>query len=227
MSMLVLDHVCKSYPSAVGAGVQVLKDVNLRVDAGQSVAIVGPSGSGKSTLLNIIGTLDRPTSGALILEDQDLLALKENELAAIRNRKIGFVFQLHHLLPQCSVLENVLVPSLVNAESAGAERRARELLEEVGLSGRLDHRPGQLSGGEQQRVAVVRAMINRPGLLIADEPTGSLDRAGAENIADLLVRMNRQHAVTLVVVTHSMSLARRMGTVHELVDGRLAVAPVR
>lgn len=219
--MLLLENVTKSYQSGTDDRLHVLKGVNLQVDAGQSVAIVGPSGSGKSTLLNIMGTLDLPTSGSVSMDGQDLLALRDKELSEVRNRKIGFVFQLHHLLPQCSVLENVLVPSLVSRESAGVEKRARELLEEVGLSGRLDHRPGRLSGGEQQRVAVVRAMINNPRLLIADEPTGSLDRSGAEKLADLLVRMNKQHGVTLIVVTHSIPLAERLGNVYELTDGRL------
>jgi len=221
MPMLVLEHVSRSYPSAADGGLQVLKDINLEVEAGQSVAIVGPSGSGKSTLLNIIGTLDLPTSGSVILDGQDLLKLNEKEQAGIRNRKIGFVFQLHHLLPQCSVLENVLVPTLVNEESHGAGERARDLLAEVGLAGRLDSRPGRLSGGERQRVAVVRAMINSPKLLIADEPTGSMDRLGAGKLADLLARMNKQHGVTLIVVTHSMPLAERMGRIYELSDGTL------
>jgi lipoprotein-releasing system ATP-binding protein len=221
MSILVLENVSKSYPSARGDGVKILQDINLKVESGQSVAIVGPSGSGKSTLLNIIGTLDLPTGGKVVLDGQDILGLNEQQLAVIRSRKIGFVFQLHHLLPQCSVLENVLVPSLVNKESLNVEKRACALLDEVGLSERLDFRPGALSGGEQQRVAVVRAMINSPKLLIADEPTGSLDRDGADKLADLLVRMNKQHGVTLVVVTHSMPLAKRMGVIYELSGGRL------
>ncbi|MEI6808553.1 MAG: ABC transporter ATP-binding protein [bacterium] len=221
MSMLVLEDVSKIYPGATDHGLQVLKDVNLRVEVGQSVAIVGPSGSGKSTLLNIIGTLDLPTSGKVMLDGQDILVLNEKEKAELRNRKVGFVFQMHHLLPQCTVLENVLVPALVNRDAGDAEKRARDLLEEVGLSGRLDHRPGRLSGGEQQRVAVVRAMINSPTLLIADEPTGSLDRTGAGKLADLLVRMNKQHGITLILVTHSMALAGRMDLACELCDGSL------
>lgn len=219
MSMLVLEKVSKSYPTATDAGLQVLKNINLRVEAGQSVAIVGPSGSGKSTLLNIIGTLDVPTSGKVFLEGQDILALGEKDQAGLRNCKIGFVFQMHHLLPQCTVLENVLVPALVNRNAGDVEKRARDLLEEVGLTGRLDYRPGHLSGGEQQRVAVVRAMINSPKLLIADEPTGSMDRAGAGKLADLLVRMNKQHRTTLILVTHSLALAERMDLVYELCDG--------
>ena len=222
MPILVLENVSKSYPSAQDDGLMVLKDINLNVEAGRSVAIVGPSGSGKSTLLNIIGTLDSPTAGRVVIDGQDVRSMNEKQRAEVRNSKIGFVFQLHHLLPQCNVLENVLVPSLVNKESVDVERRARDLLDEIGLTGRISHRPAALSGGEQQRVAVVRAMINCPKLMIADEPTGSLDRAGAEKLADLLVRMNKQHGVTLIVVTHSMPLAHRMDMIYELSDGRLA-----
>ncbi|MDD4870258.1 MAG: ABC transporter ATP-binding protein [Kiritimatiellae bacterium] len=218
--LLVLEKISKKYLSA-GGGLEVLKDIDLQVMNGQSVAIVGPSGSGKSTLLNIVGTLDLPTSGKVMFDGQDILNLNEKEQADIRNRKIGFVFQLHHLLPQCTVLENVLVPVLVNEHAANAEQRARDLLEQVGLSERLDYRPGQLSGGERQRVAVVRAMINGPKLLVADEPTGSLDIAGADKLADLLVKMNKQHGLTLIVVTHSLLLAGRMDMVYELSGGRL------
>jgi lipoprotein-releasing system ATP-binding protein len=192
---------------------------------GETLAIVGPSGSGKSTLLNIIGTLDRPSSGTVRLDGQDLTELDEAQLASLRNRRIGFVFQAHHLLPHCTVLENVLVPTLATrerAEQEGAGQRARRLLDRVGLGARLDHRPGQLSGGERQRVAVVRALINQPQLLLADEPTGALDRAAAEALAELLVDLNREHGVTLIVVTHALDLARRMGRVNVLKDGRLA-----
>ncbi|MEI6970370.1 MAG: ABC transporter ATP-binding protein [bacterium] len=219
--MLVLENVSKSYRSAAAGGLQVLRDVSLKLEAGQSVAIIGPSGSGKSTLLNIMGTLDRPTAGKVTLDGKDLLAMGDRELAEVRNSRIGFIFQLHHLLPQLNVLENVLVPALVRSDAGVAGRRALELLEEVGLTGRLCHRPGELSGGEQQRVAVVRALINNPGLVIADEPTGSLDRVGAETLAELLVRVNRKHGAALVVVTHSMPLARRMDVVYELRDGML------
>jgi len=219
--MLKLEHVSKTYPAPAGQSLQVLKDVNLAVMPGQSVAIVGPSGSGKSTLLNIIGALDSPAGGKVLLEGRDLAALDEKARSEIRNRKIGFVFQQHHLLPQCSVLENVLVPALVAPGARGAERRALSLLAEVDLSGRLDYRPWQLSGGERQRAAVVRAMINSPGLLVADEPTGSLDRASAEKLSGLMADMNRRHGLTMVVVTHSAALAARMDLVFELVDGAL------
>jgi lipoprotein-releasing system ATP-binding protein len=172
----------------------------------------------KSTLLNIIGTLDRPTSGRVVLDGRDVASLDESGIAEVRSRLVGFVFQHHHLLPQCSILENVLVPTLV-ARPDGAETRARELLERVGLSHRLTHRPGQLSGGECQRAAVVRALINKPRLLLADEPTGSLDRANAESLAGLLRELNRSEGVALIVVTHSSDLAKRAARVLDLRDG--------
>jgi lipoprotein-releasing system ATP-binding protein len=215
--MLVeLTDVTRRYDSPAGAETPaVLDGVNLRVAAGASVAVVGPSGSGKSTLLNIMGTLDRPTSGQV--------RLAEKALAEVRNRQIGFVFQLHHLLGQCTALENVLVPTLAaGAPRQGAEPRARGLLERVGLGRRMDYRPGQLSGGERQRVAVVRALINRPQLLLADEPTGSLDRAASDELATLLVELNREQGVTIVLVTHAERVASRMGKVLRLTEGRLA-----
>lgn len=229
--MLELVEVSKSYPGYDGApATEVLRGVGLSVAAGESLAIVGASGCGKSTLLNIIGTLDRATSGQVLLRGRDLGTLDEAALAALRNRQLGFVFQLHHLLPQCSVLENVLVPTLVRSggdRREAPEERARRLLERVGLGKRLGHRPGQLSGGERQRAAVVRALINEPELLLADEPTGSLDFASSENLARLLVELNREEGVALIVVTHAADLAARMGRVMELRDGRLARAEGR
>ena len=221
--LLELRNVCKRYGSAGGA-LEILRNVNLTLGRGESLAILGPSGCGKSTLLNIIGKLDRPDAGSVLLEGADLQALGPREIARVRNRRLGFVFQMHHLLPQCTVLENVLLPTLANASAqSGAEtaQRAKELLERVGLSARQYHRPGQLSGGERQRTAVVRALINRPPLLLADEPTGSLDRASAESLAELLGELNREEAVTLVVVTHSPELAHRMSRVLQLRDGVL------
>lgn len=192
---------------------------------GESLAIVGPSGSGKSTLLHLIGGLDKPTSGKILLEGQDLGDLDEMALAETRNRRIGFVFQAHYLLPQCTVLENVLVPTLAqpaNSEAANSARaRAERLLKRVGLADRLTHHPGQLSGGERQRVAVVRALINQPLLLLADEPTGALDHASAQQLAQLLTELNTEEKVTLVVVTHAMDLAGRMSRILGLVDGHL------
>jgi len=199
----------------------VLDRVDLTVLAGETLAIVGPSGSGKSTLLNIIGTLDRPTAGRVLLDGEDLTSLDEEGLAAFRNRRIGFIFQLHHLLPQCSVLENVLIPTLVRGTTSDDTDRARRLLDRIGLSDRLTHRPGELSGGQRQRVAVVRALINQPAMLLADEPTGSLDRASSENLTDLLLELNAEEGVTLITVTHAQSLAERMGRAYELIDGTL------
>lgn len=223
--MIELVDVTKRYPSPGDReGLSVLKGITLKVAQGQSLVIVGPSGSGKSTLLNIIGTLDRPTTGEALLDGRDLTKLDEVELAKIRNKEIGFVFQLHHLLPQCTVLENVLVPTLAeraHGSMKAVEQRAIELLERVGLKQWWRHRPGELSGGQRQRVAVVRALINGPKLLLADEPTGSLDREASENIVELLVELNRSQGVTLIVVTHSMTVAERMGTVLELSDGML------
>jgi lipoprotein-releasing system ATP-binding protein len=224
-SFLVLRDVAKSYLSVLdGPAVSVLNGIDLEIQQGESAAILGPSGSGKSTLLNIIGTLDRPTRGQVLLEGQDLAQLDESQLAAVRNRRIGFIFQAHHLLPQCTVLENVLVPTLVCEDKQlrqSAPERARRLLERVGLSPRLHHRPGQLSGGERQRVAVVRGLINQPLLLLADEPTGALDRAAAAELARLLVELNREERVTLMVATHALDLAEQMGRRFQLRDGRL------
>jgi ABC-type lipoprotein export system ATPase subunit len=227
-----LEHVSKSFAAGERTGpVAVLQDLTLEVEAGESVAIIGPSGSGKSTLLNIIGTLDQPSSGRVWLDGQDLSTLKEAELAAVRNRQLGFIFQAHHLLPQCTVLENVLVPTLANGRGRENQRkeathRATQLLQRVGLGERLHHRPGELSGGERQRAAVVRALINRPKLLLADEPTGALDRAAAHELAQLLLELNREEQVTLIVVTHAQDLARQMRRVLELRDGRLQAHPL-
>ncbi|MCS6777779.1 MAG: ABC transporter ATP-binding protein [Chloroherpetonaceae bacterium] len=223
--LLQLTDIAKSYTAFQGAPeTPVLRDVDLDVGAGETVAIVGPSGSGKTTLLNIIGTLDRPTSGRVLLNGRDLTALGDAELAAVRSREIGFIFQFHHLLPQCTVLENVLLPTLAGGpekRSEPAHSRAHRLLHRVGLSERLTYRPGQLSGGERQRVAVVRALINEPRLLLADEPTGSLDRASADNLADLLVELNREEGVALIVITHALSLAERMERVYRIENGML------
>ena len=201
--------------------VEVLHDINLQLAASEPVAIIGPSGSGKSTLLNLMGALDLPTAGSVRLDGHDLGGLSEKELATIRNRQIGFIFQLHHLLPQCTVLENVLIPTLTGRVTDDDCARAERLLERVGLSHRLGHRPGQLSGGECHRVAVVRAMINRPKLLLADEPTGSLDHAAATNLGQLLLELNKEEGVALVLVTHSLELARRLPRAMELRDGTL------
>jgi ABC-type lipoprotein export system ATPase subunit len=220
-SLLELSQVTKEY-DAFPAPAKVLKGVDLRLEPGEAVAVVGPSGCGKSTLLNIMGALDLPTSGSVTFKGQDLLQLEPAGAARFRNREIGFVFQLHHLLPQCTVFENVLVPTLVNQTQQEAAERARHLLERVGLADRVDYRPGQLSGGERQRVAVVRALINRPSLLLADEPTGSLNEEGADNLTALLLELNHEEGMTLVVVTHSPRVAERMERVFELRDGVLS-----
>jgi len=223
--MLELVNVAKNYESPGDkAGVCVLKDISLKLDQGQSLAIIGPSGSGKSTLLNIIGALDRPSAGRVLFDGADLADLNDTELARIRNLDIGFVFQLHHLLGQCTVLENVIVPTLARKgrfTKKEVRSRAVDLLERVGLGEHLLYRPGELSGGQRQRVAVVRALINRPRLLLADEPTGSLDEASSSNIAELLVDLNAGEKVTLIVVTHSLSFAERIGRVAELSRGML------
>jgi lipoprotein-releasing system ATP-binding protein len=217
---LQVEQLCKDYPTRSGP-LHVLRGVGLTLTPGEALAVMGPSGSGKSTLLHILGTLDRPTSGAIRLDGQDPFALPERALADFRNRHVGFVFQDHHLLPQCSVLENVLLPTLAGGDRTGAEAWARELLERVGLSDRLAHRPAELSGGERQRAAIARALIRRPQLLLADEPTGNLDRRSAEKVGELLLDLHRQERNVLVVVTHSAELARRFPRCEEMLDGAL------
>lgn len=220
-ALLQLDQVGKTYPDL---DTPVLRDVTLQVRPGQTLAIVGPSGCGKSTLLNLIGGLDRPTCGRVCYAGQDLSTLGDAELAAYRSRHVGFVFQAHHLLPQLTALENVLVPTLACGDAAlrqAAPRRARELLDRVGLGDRLHHRPGQLSGGQRQRVAVVRALINQPTMLLADEPTGSLDAAAADQVADLLLQLSVERGVAVVLATHAPALAARAGCIMELRSGQL------
>jgi lipoprotein-releasing system ATP-binding protein len=218
---LHVEHLAKDYPTRSGP-LSVLRDVNLELERGEAAVVMGPSGSGKSTLLHILGTLDTPTRGRVRIEDTDPFALPERALADFRNRRIGFVFQDHHLLPQCSVLENVLIPTLVAREDRTAvEKWARELLDRVGLADRLDHRPAELSGGERQRVAVARALVHRPVLLLADEPTGNLDRRSAQAIGRLLLELHREQSNILVVVTHSAELAETFPRVLSMEDGGL------
>ena len=221
MSHLVVDNVTKEYPTP-GEPLKVLRGVSFEMSSGDSLAIVGPSGSGKSTLLHLIGTLDEPTSGSVTLNDEDPSTFSEPQLADFRSRRIGFIFQDHHLLPQLSVLENVLLPTLAHRTRDGQEvSRAKELIERVGLTSRIDHRPAELSGGERQRVAVARALIHRPDLLLADEPTGNLDRTTARAIGELLLDLQSEENTMLIVVTHSQELAERMSRLFELDEGKL------
>jgi len=221
--MINVTQISKSYSSPLGP-VAVLRNLDLQVAAGESVAIVGPSGSGKTSLLNLLGALDQPSGGQIMIAGTVIGGLDAIAAARFRNRTIGFIFQLHYLLPQCTVLENVLVPRLAGgwAESAAAtEERAHALLEQVGLKDRTTHRPFQLSGGEQLRVAIARALINRPKIILADEPTGSLDPATGERVADLLLSTQAMASTALVVVTHNPGLAQRLQKTYRLADGRL------
>jgi lipoprotein-releasing system ATP-binding protein len=219
--MLEVTEVSKSFATA-GGGLSVLDRVSFTLEPGRRMAIMGPSGSGKSTLLAILGAIDEPTSGRVCLDGVDPFAGDTAARAAFRNRRIGFVFQEHHLLAGCTALDNVLVPALAAGRvPRETVARGRRLLERVGLGGRLDHRPGELSGGERQRVAVARALVLAPRLVLADEPTGQLDSRSAADVADLLVDLTTEAGGMLVVVTHSESLAERVGGVRRLVDGRL------
>jgi lipoprotein-releasing system ATP-binding protein len=221
MAALSIDRITKEYPTR-GEPLRVLAGVSCQLDVGENLAILGPSGCGKSTLLHIVGTLDSPTSGRVMLQGQDPFQLNEPRLAAFRNHKIGFVFQDHHLLPQCSALENVLLPTLADGKPPReAIERGRMLLDRVGLAERLDHLPAELSGGERQRVAIARALVNRPALLLADEPTGNLDRATAGSVARLLLELQAQEQTMLLVVTHSLELADLLSRRMELNDGKL------
>ena len=223
--LLELKKITKSFEGQSDQkAMTVLENISFQIEAGESVAVVGPSGSGKSTLLNIIGALDKPTSGQVFFSGKNLADLDDAELSAIRNREIGFIFQLHHLLPQCTVLENVLIPTIPFGGKRTDEEvmnRAKILLEKVGLKERLDFFPAVLSGGEMQRVAVVRALINTPKLILADEPTGSLDKVSSEKLGHLLVDLNKEEGVALITVTHSIEMARLMGKVYSLQDGDL------
>jgi lipoprotein-releasing system ATP-binding protein len=221
--MISVQNLCKSYPTP-GETIRVLEGLDFALATGETAAIVGPSGCGKSTLLNLLGALDRPSSGSIAIDGRDISTFSEDQAAAFRNHSLGFVFQQQHLLPQLSVLENVLVPRLAGdwqEPATDTHTRALQLLESVGLSARLQHLPWQLSGGEKLRTALARALINQPKLILADEPTGSLDPASTDTVADLLLALNRDHAVTLLVVTHNVGLARRMGKRFQLQHGKL------
>jgi len=221
MNALVVEQLNKSYRSGEDR-LHVLRDLRLRMTAGESLAVVGPSGSGKSTLLQILGTLDQPDSGSVDIAGTDPFLLNERQLADFRNSKIGFIFQDHHLLPQLTVLENVLIPALAGGAAVEADfARAEELIRRVSLTDRMTHLPGQLSGGERERVAIARALFRDPVMILADEPTGNLDRRTAVQVTELLLELQAQSGAMLIAVTHSDSLAAAMGRRAELVDGGL------
>ena len=219
--MLKVENVSKEYPSPRGT-LEILSDISLSLSRGDAVSIMGPSGSGKSTLLYILGALEPPTSGTVTLDNRNPFQLKARPLAAFRNKQIGFIFQDHCLLPQCSVIENVLTPTLVSKTNEHDAERAQALLEQVGLRDRLDHRPAELSGGEKQRVALARALIMQPQLLLCDEPTGNLDQRSAEVVADLLFELHRRQETILVMVTHNAELAGRFPRRFQLRDQHLS-----
>ena len=218
--MLEVAHLSKEYPTARGP-LTVLSDVSFSLKPGDAAAVTGPSGSGKSSLLYVIGALEPPTSGIVTLDGRNPFQLDAAELAAFRNNSIGFVFQDHCLLPQCTVLENVLIPTLVAPRDGSQTDRARRLIDQVGLSDRIEHRPGELSGGERQRVAIARALIRNPRLLLCDEPTGNLDRAAADAVASLLLDLHRRENTILIIVTHSAALAAKCPIRFDIVDRQL------
>jgi lipoprotein-releasing system ATP-binding protein len=207
-----------------GNRIEVLRDLELDVARGESVAVLGVSGAGKSTLIHILGTLDHPTSGEVLIDGQNVFGWNERKLAAFRNRMIGFVFQFHHLLPEFNSLENTMMPALICGRATSeARERAERVLEEVGLGNRMTHKPGELSGGEQQRVAVARALIMEPEIILADEPTGNLDTETGKKIEDILIALNRDRGITLIVVTHNNALAQRMSRSIGLQDGKIGI----
>jgi len=219
-TIIQVEQVTKVYGNGAKQ-VEVLKGIDLTFERAETAAIVGASGVGKTTLLHILGTLDRPTSGKVRYEEQDVFVLNERELARFRNREIGFVFQFHHLLPEFTALENTMMPCLIQGiPTREALQRAETMLTLVGLKTRLTHKPGELSGGEQQRVAVARALVLEPKVLLADEPTGNLDTKTGESVLDLLQELNRVKRVTLIVVTHNLTLANRLSRQIQLLDGK-------
>ncbi len=221
MPELVVKDVAKEFPTRTGP-LSVLRDISLTLATGENLCVLGPSGSGKSTLLAILGTLDHPTSGSVTFSGQDPFTLSERRLADFRNQQIGFVFQDHHLLPQCTALENVLIPTLASGSASPTDvQRARQLLEQVGLTDRAEHRPAELSGGERQRVAIARALVRAPQLVLADEPTGNLDRTTAASISQLLLGLQSEYEMMLIVVTHSSQLAAQLERRVELNNGQL------
>jgi len=225
--LLTVDKVSKAFGTTAESRRVVLDGLSFELDKGEMVAIVGPSGSGKTTLLNIMSSLDRPDTGKVVLDGLDLGTLSGDSLSMVRNRKIGFVFQFHHLLPQCTLRENVLIPTLVEKDRKKREElaaRADLLIERMGLKDRQEQRPGELSGGECQRTAVIRALVNSPDIIFADEPTGALDEEHAVRLVELLTEINKLDGVAVVMVTHSMEMARKMNRIFELKQGRLQPA---
>ena len=222
---LVVRDLHKEYPTP-GEPLVIVSGISFAMNRGEALVIMGPSGSGKSTLLYMLGALEKPTRGEVLVDSRNPFTLSEPELAKFRNRQVGFIFQEHHLLPQCTALENVLIPTMAPGAELSAdesERRARKLLDRVGLHERIGHRPAELSGGERQRVSIARALIHHATLLLADEPTGNLDRKTAESVADLILELHREENTILITVTHSLELAKRFARRAELVDGRLAL----
>lgn len=224
--MLEIKDISKSFTSGSGAKRTILDNLNLKINTGEKVAIVGPSGSGKTTLLNLIGTLDRPDSGEILLDGEPVFKRNDNELAAFRNQSIGFIFQLHHLLPQLSLIDNVLVPVLARQAKIRKDQHnlAEQLINSLGLENVKLQKPGQLSGGECQRAAVARALINQPSLLLADEPTGALDQKSSDQLTELVLKLNEAKNTAIIVVTHSMELAKKMDKVYQLSNGKLIEA---
>lgn len=220
--MISIQNISKSYTSASGKEHKVLNELSVEIPKGEAVAIVGPSGTGKTTLLNILGTLDKADDGIISIDGENLMYLNSKTQPEFRNQKIGMVFQLHHLLPQCTLWENVLLPTIpLKTKNGNAEKRAEELLKRTGIWEQRFQKPAELSGGECQRAAFVRALINEPSIILADEPTGALDEKNAEKLSDLLLELNKEMGTTLIVVTHSSALAAKMDKVYELHNGQL------